>query len=159
MQPQLQGIYCLFTTWFFLQWRCKEGGGAHSGVQALGVHQHTFCSHWSSLRYFFFVWADLCHQLRYTHLLFVKVQETAKGTFRSSSQAATCYYQSNHSKVQAIPLSTLPKGTTIKRTSRPIFTLSIFYAERQAEKLWKPTLKVFWSNLARESNPGNRVFI
>jgi len=33
--------------------------------------------------------------------------------FRSSSQAATyCYYQSNHSKVQAIPWSALPKDTT-----------------------------------------------
>jgi len=32
-------------------------------------------------------------------------QETAKGPFRSSSQDATCYYQSNHSKVEAIPLS------------------------------------------------------
>jgi len=42
--------------------------------------------------------------------LFVKVldQETAKGPFRS----ATCYYQSNHSKVEAIPLSALPKDTT-----------------------------------------------
>jgi len=30
---------------------------------------------------------------------------TAKGPFRSSSQAATCYYQSNHLKVEAFPLS------------------------------------------------------
>jgi len=29
-----------------------------------------------------------------------------------SSQAATCYYQSNYSKVQAIPRSALPKDTT-----------------------------------------------
>jgi len=29
--------------------------------------------------------------------------EIAKGRFRFSSQAATCYYQSNHSKVEAIP--------------------------------------------------------
>jgi len=29
-------------------------------------------------------------------------QETVKGSLRSSSQAATCYYQSNHSKVVAI---------------------------------------------------------
>jgi len=38
--------------------------------------------------------------------LFVKVayldQETAKWPFWSSSQAATCYYQSNQSKVEAI---------------------------------------------------------
>jgi len=39
-------------------------------------------------------------------------QETAKGPFRSTSQAATCYYQSNHSNVEAISLSALPKDTT-----------------------------------------------
>jgi len=40
-------------------------------------------------------------------------QETEKEPSRSSSQAATCYNQSNHSKVEAIPLSTLPiKDTT-----------------------------------------------
>jgi len=39
-------------------------------------------------------------------------QETAKGPFRSSSQTSTCYYQSNHSKLEAIPLSALPKDTT-----------------------------------------------
>jgi len=38
-------------------------------------------------------------------------QETAKGPLRSSSETATCYYQSNHSKVEAIPLSALPKDT------------------------------------------------
>jgi len=48
-----------------------------------------------------------------THLL-VKVPRPgdSEGTFRSSSQAATFYYQSNHSKVEAIPLSALPKETT-----------------------------------------------
>jgi len=35
-------------------------------------------------------------------------QETVKG------QAATCYYQSNHLKVEAIQLSALPKDTTSK---------------------------------------------
>jgi len=39
-------------------------------------------------------------------------QETAKWPLRSSSQAATRYHQSNHSKVEAIPLSALPKDTT-----------------------------------------------
>jgi len=29
----------------------------------------------------------------------------SEGPFRSSNQAATCYYQSNHSKVEAIPVS------------------------------------------------------
>jgi len=32
--------------------------------------------------------------------------------FRSLNQAATCYYQSNHSKVEVIPLSALHKDTT-----------------------------------------------
>jgi len=37
--------------------------------------------------------------------LFVKDldKKTAKGPFRFSSQVATCYYQSNHTKVEAIP--------------------------------------------------------
>jgi len=39
-------------------------------------------------------------------------QETSKLPFRFSGQAATCYYQSNQSKVEAIPLSALPKDTT-----------------------------------------------
>jgi len=33
-------------------------------------------------------------------------------TLRSSSRTATCYYLSNHSKAEAIPLSALPKDTT-----------------------------------------------
>jgi len=40
-------------------------------------------------------------------------QETAKCPFRSSSQAAICYYELiNHSKVEAISLSALPNDTT-----------------------------------------------
>jgi len=49
-----------------------------------------------------------------THL-FIKVPRPRDSeAFRSSSQAATCYYwyQSNQSKVEAIPLSALPKDTT-----------------------------------------------
>jgi len=34
------------------------------------------------------------------------------GSVWSSSQAATCYYQTNHSKVEAISLSALTKDTT-----------------------------------------------
>jgi len=45
-----------------------------------------------------------------------------------------------------------------KRTSRPTFTLSLFYAERQAVKLWILTFKVFWSDSARDSNPGLPTF-
>jgi len=46
--------------------------------------------------------------------LFAKLlgQKTAKCLLRYSSQATTCYYQFNHSKVEAIPLSALPKDTT-----------------------------------------------
>jgi len=39
-------------------------------------------------------------------------QEAAKWPLRSSSQAAICYYQSNHWKVEAIPLSAFPKDIT-----------------------------------------------
>jgi len=42
-------------------------------------------------------------------------QETAnlsEGTFRSSNQTASCFYQSIHSQVEAIPLSAFPKDTT-----------------------------------------------
>jgi len=48
--------------------------------------------------------------------LFVKVPRPgdSKMTFRSSSQAAICYYQLNHSKIEEIPLSALPKDTTSK---------------------------------------------
>jgi len=51
-------------------------------------------------------WYLLIHWLRYLN------QETAKWPFPSSSQAAICYHQSNHSKVDAIPLNALPKNTT-----------------------------------------------
>jgi len=55
-------------------------------------------------------------------------QKTAKGPFRSSSQAATCYYQSKHSK-QAIPLSALPKDTTSEFADlsphNPLFMLNV----------------------------------
>jgi len=44
-----------------------------------------------------------------THL-FVKVPRP--GDIRSSSQAAICYYQFNHSKVETMLLSTLPMDTT-----------------------------------------------
>jgi len=40
----------------------------------------------------------------------------AKGLFQSSSQAAFCYYQSNHSKVEAIPLNSLSEDN--KQTCR-----------------------------------------
>jgi len=39
--------------------------------------------------------------------------EIAKWPLQSSSQAATRYYQSNHSKVEAIPLRALPKDAKV----------------------------------------------
>jgi len=49
--------------------------------------------------------------------LFVKVPRPGDSevSFRSSSQAAICYYQSNHSMVEAIPLLTVP----CPRTQQP----------------------------------------
>jgi len=70
-----------------------------------------------------------------THL-FVKVSrpgDSEGNYFWSSSQAATCYYQSNHLNVEAIPLSTLPKNKTSELTGL-LFTLFLFYAKRQAGK-------------------------
>jgi len=43
--------------------------------------------------------------------------ETSKGSFRFSNQAATCYYQSNHSKVARHPVKCLVQGHN-KRTCR-----------------------------------------
>jgi len=55
--------------------------------------------------------------------------ETAKGPFRSSSQAATCYYQPNYSKEDAIPVSALSKDTTSKlvglSSHYPFFMLNV----------------------------------
>jgi len=63
-------------------------------------------------------------------------QETPKWPFRSSGLVATCYYQSNHSKVEAIPLlSTLPKDTTSELASLSSH-YNLFNAERQTGKLW-----------------------
>jgi len=64
-----------------------------------------------------------------THL-FVKVRRPGDSeAFRSSSQAATCYYQSNHSKIEAIPFSVLLKDTTSKLAGRsshyPFFMLNV----------------------------------
>jgi len=67
-----------------------------------------------------------------THL-FIKIPRPGDSgrPLRSSSQVAICSYQSDHFKVEAIPFA---QGHN-KRTCWPICTLSLFYAERQAEKL------------------------
>jgi len=64
------------------------------------------------------------------YLLSYLDQETVKGTFRSSSQTAICYYQSNHSKVEAISLSVLLKDTTSELNP------TLLNAEHQTRKLW-----------------------
>jgi len=44
-----------------------------------------------------------------------------KDLFDLPSQAATCYYRSNHSRLEAIPLSALPKDTTSELASFTLF--------------------------------------
>jgi len=77
-----------------------------------------------------------------THL-FVKVPRPGNSEKIFSVFESSCHmhlllaYQSNHSKVEAIPLSALPK-----RTCRPPFsTLSLLNAERQVGKL--PTAVIY----------------
>jgi len=54
-----------------------------------------------------------------------------------NAQAATCYYQSDHSKVEAIPLNALPKDQNLLTYLHII----PFNAERQAGKLRIQTFK------------------
>jgi len=70
-----------------------------------------------------------------THL-FVKVPRPGEneGNFSVFESSCTCYYLSNHSKVEAIPVKWLAQEHN-KRTCRSILTLSLFNAERQAGKL------------------------
>jgi len=93
--------------------------------------------------------------------LFVKVPlpGDSEGTF-------SVFQSSCHLLLPVYLLTHLGRGNPVKclaqrhhkRTCRPIFTLSHFHAERQAEELWTPTFKVFWSDLARGSNPGLPTF-
>jgi len=88
--------------------------------------------------------------------VFVKVaylnQETSKESFRCSIQAATCSVttQSNHSKVDGIQLSALPRDTTSELDG--LYSHYPFNAESQAGNLWISSFKVFWSVSTRESN-------
>jgi len=61
-------------------------------------------------------------------------REIAKGPFQFSSQAATCYCQSNHLKVEAIRLVPWPR-TQQANLPAYISTLTLLNAERQAGKL------------------------
>jgi len=62
-------------------------------------------TYYAKLKYIISTWYLLIYLLRYLD------QESVKGPFCSSSQAATSYNQSNHSKVEPVLLSTLPKDT------------------------------------------------
>jgi len=71
--------------------------------------------------------------------LFVKVprpgdSEWTFSSFRFSSQAATSYYQSNYSKVEAILLSAFCPRTQLANLPAYL-TLTLLIAERQAGKL------------------------
>jgi len=68
----------------------------------------------------------------------------SKGAFSVLSRAANCYYQSNRSKKEAIPLSALPKEPTSEFSG--LSSLYPFNSERQEGKLRIPTFKVFCSN-------------
>jgi len=57
-------------------------------------------------------------------------QEIAKRPFEFWGEAVTCYYQSNHAKVESISLSTLPKDTTSELVGY-LHTIHFFYAERK----------------------------
>jgi len=78
--------------------------------------------------------------------LFVKYfgKETTKWPLQSSNQAATCYYQSSHPKVEAIPVSSLTKSTKseLARLSSHYHFL-MFHAERQEESCENQLLKFF----------------
>jgi len=72
--------------------------------------------------------------------LFVKLPQPGDSEviFSTSSQATICYYQSNYSKVEAIPLSALPKDTTSELAGMPAYLHTLHYPfnpERQARKL------------------------
>jgi len=72
--------------------------------------------------------------MRVLAYLFVRYldQETVKCPFQSSSQAVTCYYQSNHSKVKPVSFKRLSQGHN-KRTCPLIFTLSLFMLNVEQE--------------------------
>jgi len=69
----------------------------------------------------------------------------------STSRLRTCYYQSNHSKVEAIPLSALPKDATSELAGLPSHYLSFMLNVKQ-ESCEYQLFKSF--DLTR---PGNRI--
>jgi len=81
-----------------------------------------------------------------THL-FVKVPrpEDSEVTFLVFESSCDLYYQSNHSKIEAIPLSTLPKDTTSELAS---------LSPHKPAKQESCEYQLLKSDSARESNPG-----
>jgi len=77
------------------------------------------------------------------------------GSLQHSSQAATCYYQFNHSKVEAIPLSALPKNTTNKFARFFLFVLT--RCCRLCVCHTTPTQKLFCLLVFHQAGPLQRV--
>jgi len=65
-----------------------------------------------------------------------------------SSQAVTCFYQSNYSKGRGNPVKCLDQGHN-KRTCRLIFTLSPFLCWTSSREAVNTNIK-FWPDSARE---------
>jgi len=63
-------------------------------------------------------------------------QETAKRPFRFLSEAVTCYYRSNHAKLEAIQLNALLKDTTSELAAPPshypLFMLNVKQKSRES---------------------------
>jgi len=68
---------------------------------------------------------EAAHSLQFSRL-FTKLlrPRDSKVIFAISSHAATCYYQSNNSKVEAISLRALPKDTTSELAGLYLHTIS-----------------------------------
>jgi len=66
-------------------------------------------------------------------LAYVKVPRPGvrERTFRFSSQATTCYYQSNHSNVETIPFSALTKDTTSEQFAAYLHTIPLMLNVKQ----------------------------
>jgi len=72
-----------------------------------------------------------------SHIYQVPQPRDSEGSFRSSSQAATCYYQSNHLNLEAIPLSALPIRS--QQAKLPSYLHSIALMLKVKQVAVKPT--------------------
>jgi len=88
----------------------------------------------------FIYWVKMIFLLGLGTHLFVKVPwpGDSEGTFSVFESSCHLYYQSNHSKVEAILLSALPKDSTSELAGLSPHPLHInpLNAERQVGKLW-----------------------